>query len=535
MNSQEELLSKISRLNEIGIALSSMGDITALMEAILNGAIELTGADGGTYYSVKGEEVHFEIVRTNSLGIVKGGSSGEKIAFPPLSLLIDGEKNLSMAVTTAVHSKSVINIPDVYQSTEYDLSGTKRFDQSNDYRTSSLLTVPMTNHEDEVIGVLQLINCINPQTQQVIRFSESCEQFAKSLASQAAIALTNKELIRSLEHLFESMTQVIAAAIDTKSPYTGAHCRRIPTITMMLAEAVHEADHGPFASFHMDDRDRYELNTAAWLHDCGKISTPDHIMDKATKLEGMYDGIENVDLRIEVMRRDIDLSFAERLGDARDDAAKLEELNRQYQEEIRSLDGDRDFLRWVNIGGEFLDDDCIERIRAISQRRYLGPNGVKLPLLREWEIYNLSTRRGTLNPEERTVIEDHMVATVEMLDKLPFPKHLANVPEYAGGHHERMDGNGYPKGLKREEMSIPARVMAIADVFEALSAKDRPYKPPKPLSECLRIMSAMCKGQHLDPELFRVFIESRVWRKYADEFLPSEQIDIDDASEYLPA
>ncbi|MCA8838103.1 MAG: GAF domain-containing protein [Gammaproteobacteria bacterium] len=534
MTIQDELLGKISRLNEIGIALSSMKDITALMEAILDGAIELTGADGGTYYSVSGEEVRFEITRTNSLGIVKGGSSGEPITYAALPLYVSGEKNLSMAVTCAVHEQRPINITDAYQSTEYDLSGTQKFDQHNDYRTSSLLTVPMANHEDEVIGVLQLVNCINPQTRQVIHFSESCEQFANSLASQAAIALTNNGLIRSLEHLFESMTQLIAAAIDTKSPYTGAHCRRIPAITMMLAEAVHSCDGGPFVDFRMTDKDRYELNTAAWLHDCGKISIPDHIMDKATKLEGIYDGIENVDLRIEVVRRDVDLKYADLISDARDNPLQLEELNRRYQEETKALISDRDFLRWVNIGGEFLDDDCVERIGRLAKHQYQNADGVIQPLLREWEVYNLSIRRGTLNPEERTVIEDHMVATVEMLDKLPFPKHLKNVPEYAGGHHERMDGTGYPKGLKREEMSVPARVMAIADVFEALSAKDRPYKQPKPISECLRIMSFMCKDSHLDPDLFRVFLEKKVWLEYAETFLPADQIDIADAEAFMP-
>ena len=533
MENEKELLVKISRLNEIGMALSTMKDVVGLMEAILDGAIELTGADGGTYYSADTEAVHFEIIRTNSLGITKGGLLGEKISFPPLPLYVDGKENLNMAVTCAVHSKEAINIPDCYSSDRFDLTGSKKFDKSHDYHTKSLLTVPMTNHEDEVIGVLQLINCINPSTGQVIHFSDSCEHFAKSLASQAAVVLTNNLLIRSLENLFEAMTQVIASAIDTKSPYTGAHCRRIPVITMMLAEACSEDNSTQFVDFCMNDKDRYELRTAAWLHDCGKISIPDHIMDKATKLEGIYDGIENIDLRLEIILRDTSLKYTKLLHENASDPQRCQALREEYDQEMEQLRHDRDFLRWVNIGDEGLSDACIERINNLAKRHYLDPDGSERPLLREWETYNLSVRRGTLNPEERIVIQDHMVSTVEMLDILPFPKHLKNVPEYAGGHHERMDGQGYPKGLSRAEMSIPARVMAVADVFEALSAKDRPYKSPKPISQCLQIMTFMCKEQHLDPDIFRVFLEQRVWLEYAKEFLPSEQIDIQDAAKYL--
>lgn len=526
-----ELLQRIERLNDIGIALSAEHDPARLLEIILHGAKELTNADGGSLYLVHDDAVAFEIMSTNSLGIELGGTTGEPIPFDPLPLHVDGRPNESMVVTNCVLSESTINIPDAYDAEGYDFSGTRAFDNKTGYRTQSLLTVPMRDHEETVIGVLQLINAIDGG--EVVAFDASSQKLAESLGSQAAIALTNKQLLDDLQELFESFVRLIAEAIDEKSPYTGAHCRRVPELTMMLADAAHRADSGPLSDFRMSAEERYALNIAGWLHDCGKITTPEHVMDKSTKLHTVRDGIEEVAARFAALRAEVRAAHAQRIAAARaaGDEVTAGRLEQACEQELAALGADLEFLRRANLGGESMADADCERVAAIAQRSWTDSEGETRPLLTEDEVENLCIRRGTLNDQERQVIENHMVATIRMLEQLPFPRHLQKVPEYAAGHHERVDGTGYPRGLTREEMSVPARVMAIADIFEALSAADRPYKKAKPLSECLQIMGQMCVDGHIDPDLFRVFVERGVYREYGERFLLPEQLDeVDPAS-----
>jgi response regulator RpfG family c-di-GMP phosphodiesterase len=318
---------------------------------------------------------------------------------------------------------------------------------------------------------------------------------------------------------------MIASAIDDKSPYTGGHCRRIPVLTMMLADAVDAAHEGPLQDFRITEKDRYELETAAWLHDCGKVVTPEYIMDKATKLETIYDRIHELETRFEVLRRDAEIDYLKGCLRPETSAATRARLESKYQQTCRQLRQDFEFLRNANIGGEYMSDEHIARVRQLAQVSWTDTAGTHRPLLSEDEVLNLSIQRGTLNDAERGVINNHIVATIKMLESLPFPKNLQNVPEYAGGHHEKMDGTGYPRGLKREEMSVQARIMAIADIFEALTASDRPYKKGKKLSECLKIMGFMKQDDHIDPDIFDIFIKQRVYQDYADEFLDPEQID----------
>lgn len=515
------MAANIQRLNEIGIALSAEKDLSALLELILRGAKELTRADGGSIYTVTDRDsLRFEVISTDSLNIFMGGKSGDEIGFPEIPLRKEGTANLDNIVACAVNEKRIINIEDAYQTEHYDFSGTRDFDGRTGYRTRSILTIPLTNHEDEIIGVLQLINALD-EAGRVVPFDEDARSLAASLASQAAVALTNQRLIDDLEHLFESFIQMLATAIDQKSPYTGSHCRRIPVLTMMLAEACHRVEQGPLADFKLSSKDRYELQTAAWLHDCGKVTTPEAVMDKATKLETIFDRIELIDTRFEVIRRDLEIEHLKQRAAGQGDDG-------DFHDAIESLESDRNFLRKANIGGEFMDESDQQRVREIGRRRWRNPDGEEVPLLNEEEIYNLSIAKGTLTPEERTIINNHMVATINMLEALPFPKHLQRVPEYAGGHHEKMDGGGYPKGLKREEMSVPARLMAIADIFEALSARDRPYKQGKTLTECLKILGFMSQDDHIDPDIFQVFLEEGVYREYADKYMhPSQVEDVD--------
>ncbi len=517
----QRLLSRLSDLNAIGAALSSERDINRLLESILSAARNITNADAGTLYLVDAErqQLTFEILHNDTLAIRMGGTSGQPIPFYPIHLYTDGQPNHAMVVSHAALTGETINIPDAYVAEGFDFSGTKKFDAKTGYRSRSFLAVPMRNHEHEIIGVLQLINAMDRQTRAVVQFSKDDQQLLESLASQAAIAISNRRLIQQMEALFESLISLINTAIDDKSPYTGGHCERVPELTMMLAEAANRSKHGGLRDFDLTDKDRYELKIAGLLHDCGKITTPVHVVDKATKLQTIFDRIHLIDTRFEVLKRDARIDMLEGRLSANG-----------YEARIRQLDDDREFLRKCNTGSERMSEEDVARVQTIGRYRFRNAQGEEVGFLDADELENLSIRAGTLTAEEREIINHHIVVTIKMLQALPWPNHLKRVPEYAGGHHERMDGKGYPNGLTREQMSVQARLMGIADIFEALTAKDRPYKEGKTLTESLSILGKFKEGGHIDPDLFDVFIREKVYLEYARRFLAPEQIDEVDES-----
>jgi len=525
---ETHFLSKLEYLNAIGIALSQERDIHKLLETILIAAKNLTHADGGTLYRLVEDKLQFEIVRTDSLSIAMGGTSGNPVPFYPIPLHDkDGKPNNTMIAAFAALNHKTVNVADAYTEEGFDFSGTRNFDKRTGYRSTSFLTVPMKDHEGEIIGVLQLLNATDPTTKKVTGFTEEDQRLAESLASQAAIALTNRLLIQQLEVLFESLIELINTAIDEKSPYTGGHCKRVPTLTMMLAEAAHHAASGSLADFRMTDKDRYELKIAGLLHDCGKITTPVHVVDKATKLQTIYDRVELVATRFEVLKRDaeIDMLHAKVRALGADDEESALRAEEAFLKKVAQYDDDREFLRRTNIGGERMKPEDQARVSQIARYTWRNVRGEHDRFLSKDEEANLNIPAGTLNADERQIINHHIIATIKMLEALPWPRHLTNVPEYAGGHHERMDGKGYPKGLLREQMSVQARVMGIADIFEALTAKDRPYKPGKTLSESLGILGRFKENGHIDPDLFDIFVREKVYLRYAREFLDPEQID----------
>ncbi len=447
-----------------------------------------------------------------------------------------------------------------------------------DEATDHAVAVPLLNRSDVLVGVMLLIR------------AEACDpaqiSFIEALSGSSAVSLESKELIHAQKVLFESFIQLIAGAIDAKSPYTGGHCARVPELTKMLARAACAEASGPYKDFQLDDEEWEAVHVAAWLHDCGKVTTPEYVVDKATKLETLYDRIHEVRMRFEVLKRDAEIACLKAIANGEPETAARARL----AETMAQLDDDFAFIAECNEGGEFMAPEKLARLQAIAARTWtrtlddrigisheekvrkertpapalpvqetlladkpehiferqardrMPPDnkwGFRMPvpevLYNKGERYNLGVARGTLSEEERYKINEHIVQTLIMLTQLPFPKHLRNVPEIAAGHHEKMDGTGYPRRLTRDEMSPVARMMAIADIFEALTAVDRPYKKGKTLSEAIRIMSFMKKDHHIDPELFDLFLRSGVYREYAEQYMKPEQIDAVDVAAYLDA
>ncbi len=444
------------------------------------------------------------------------------------------------------------------------------------------IVLPLQNRNNEIIGLL----CLIYKRDEAVDANNI--RFIEALSGFAAVTLESRQLFNMQEALLQAFIELIAGAIDAKSPYTGGHCARVPEITLMLANAACDIDHGVYKDFYLDKKQWKELSIAGWLHDCGKVTTPEYVVDKATKLETIYDRIHEVRTRFEVMKRDAEIECWKQIADGADRAETLMVLD----EKKRLLDDDFAFVAECNVGGEFMADEKIERLQRIAEKtwtRTLDDNlGIsweelnrkeannegqatvqlpvteklladkpehliarhdndKMPEQNQWgfkvdtpeykynrgELYNLSVKKGTLSDEERYMINGHMIQTIIMLNNLPYPKSLRDVPLIAGSHHETMDGEGYPKKLVMTEQPLTARMMVIADIFEALTASDRPYKKAKTLSESLRILSFMRNDKHIDADLFDLFLSSGVYLKYAEKFLSPDQIDEVNIEDYL--
>lgn len=519
------------KLINIGIALSAEKDIFNLLELIVDSARDFTNADGGTLYIVSEDEksLNFEIVQTNSLNIRMGGKTGEKINWPPVPLFNeDGSPNKENVSTNVALTKKLVNIPDVYDVEGFNFEGTRKFDESTGYRSMSMLVIPMLNHENEIIGVLQLLNAKDEITGETIPFTDENIDLTASLASQAAIAVTNVRLIQDLKDLFDSFIRTIATAIDEKSPYTAGHISRVANLTMEIARKINVTEWGKYGKFKFSDDELEELRLAAWMHDVGKITTPEHVVDKSTKLEKIFDRVDLLKIRFEAIKLQMEKEWyskkIEILIAEGKESKKLAELDSEYSGKISKFSDDSEFCMQCNVPGEFMEDDKIERLQEFAKQSY-GFNGESQPYISGDELLNLSIKRGTLNESDRKIIENHATMTLKMLNELPFSKKLRHVPEYAAAHHEKLNGTGYPLKLKGKEISVQARVMAIADIFEALTAKDRPYKKPMKLSQAIQILGYMVKDEHLDPDLVDVFLKEGMAEEYAKEHLLPDQID----------
>ncbi|MBK8231968.1 MAG: HAMP domain-containing protein [Candidatus Eisenbacteria bacterium] len=511
--------------NEVGISLTAQQDVPRLLEMVAKGAQRIVQVDGVAIY-VKGadDRLLLSVLTVASRGMHEVFSPASPAPFPTLSLT----EAADLADAGITHRAGTGRNEDL-------ADGLEHLRARLSYEPRAWLTVPLRDHELETIGVLQLINPVSRSEGGDAGFTHSDRDAAASLASQAAVALNKSRLLESFKSMFEGLTNLIATAIDEKSPYTGAHCQRVPILTMMLAEAACATRSGPLAGFSLSDEEMYELKIAALLHDCGKVTTPVHVVDKATKLETIFDRIELIATRCALVRAEREAVMLSRVAAmARLEGAEIAtpervgELRTEHDTWCDQLEQDLAFLRQVNLGGEYMPPESQARVRAIAERyRMSRTDGPPQPLLTGEEIENLCISRGTLNATEREIINSHVVATIRMLEMLPYPKNLANVPFLAGAHHEKLNGTGYPEGLTAEHLPLRARIIGLADIFEALTAADRPYKAAMPLSQAIGILRGMAGRGEIDPDLLDLFVRERLHLRYAAEYLRPEQNDLE--------
>jgi len=514
MSNEKELIRQIEALTRIGIALSSEKNINNFFKLVLEEAMKFTNADGGTIYTLSEDkkELDFTIICTKSMNLNLGMADTAK--WPSVPLYDENSNRMYKNFASYVaHTGQPSYVDDAYDQNIFDNSGTKDYDTKNNYHSKSMAAIPMKDHENELLGVIQLINACD-ENGNIINFTEEHLTMLSSLASQAAIAYTNKNLVQGLENLLLQFIKSIASAIDKKSKYTGGHIKRVASLSEMLAQKI-QNDSNTYKNIQFSHEELQEISLAGWMHDVGKITTPIYVRDKAKKLETIKDRIELVESRFELIcaliKKDIELS------DSQDRKQKLQKLH------TKLLD-DRKFLNEVNTGGEFMRDEYIEKVNRIYEFKYES-DGKEYFLINDDEKKNLCIRKGTLLPEEIEMMRDHALVSHEMLSELTYPKKYKHLPLYAASHHEKLNGKGYPFQKTADELPLQARIIAIADLYEALSASDRPYKKGKTLTETLRIMAFMVKDGEIDKYLVELLMDSGLYLEYAKKFLKPEQID----------
>lgn len=574
--------SLVLEVDQLSVSMARMKDTLASFFQITD------SLSAETRFAPLLERVLFETVK---IGQAQAGliylreNDGDRME--PQGLVIDGRSEALPAFGIRGHDSQDPHSPSWLQqlSSANNVVTSLGFEQAGDLQKVllamdsprvHLIGIRLHNRHNETVGLLILLLADSGDQSDLEKLRPDRIAFLQAVSGAAAVSIESQRLQARQKQLLDAFIQLLAGAIDAKSPYTGGHCQRVPALTLMLAQAAAASQEPPFNDYHPTEDEWEALHIAAWLHDCGKVTTPEYVVDKATKLETLNDRIHEIRTRFEVLKRDAWISYWQALAQGGNE----QQLAERRDASLAALDDDFAFVARCNLGGEAMAESDLQRLRSLAQRTWtrtlddrLGvsweenrrqaltpapvlpvsealladkpehlferaeaelipqdnPWGFKLDVphykYNRGELYNLSIARGTLTREERYIINHHMVQTIRMLSHLPFPDHLGNIAEIAGGHHEKMDGTGYPKRLKREDMSLPARMMAIADIFEALTAADRPYKKAKSLSEALGIMATMCRDAHIDPQLFGLFINAGIYRQYADQFLDPQQID----------
>ena len=549
----------VRRFLRINRRLATETDFDALQPWLLDKMVDLAGARGGVLYLVDAGSEALDATALDTEGgrarVAPGLPSLQQQSLPQLMAEARSTMRPANGRMSAVELASI--------------------GLDAGFAPFGALALPLRDRRGQLLGMLLLFKDGE--------IDEASASFIAALAASAATSLETQELLRGQKALMEASIRMVAGAIDAQSPYTGGHCERVPELTFMLARAACAAADGPYAGFDLDAEQWEALHIAAWLHDCGKVTTPEYVVDKATKLETVNDRIHEIRTRFEVLKRDAEIAYWRSVAQGGDEPA----LQARRDALLATLDEEFAFVATCNVGGEFLSPVKQARLREIGARHWqrtlddrLGlsrdelarkppqapplpaeetlladkpehriarPEAERIPEDNRWgfrmdvpellynrgELHNLSISRGTLTAEERYKINEHMVQTIVMLGELPFPRHLRAVPDIAGSHHEKLDGTGYPRRLDRNRLSPVARMMAIADIFEALTAADRPYKPGKTLSEALKIMARMRGDNHIDPELFELFLRAGVYREYAAKFMLPAQIDEVRIEDYL--
>ncbi|WP_019557273.1 HD domain-containing phosphohydrolase [Thiomicrorhabdus arctica] len=512
---QQKQLTALLNISQI---LSSEHNLEHLLDMIIDEAMKFTQADAGTLYRYNKtqQQLEFTVVRNNTLNIHMGGTQQE-ITWPNVSLYQDEVPNISMVAATCALEKRPLKITDVYSETHFDFSGTRAFDKRTGYQSKSMLVIPLLTKDNELLGVLQLINKHN-EHQESIAFSEQDQTNTMALASQATLSLSNALLVHQMEDLFESFATAINIAFDEKCSFTGIHIRHVAKLAELISHAIHQDD-TVYADIHYSHETLHSIKIAALVHDIGKISTPEFILHKATKLEKNIDRIHLVALRIELAKQAI---LIEGLSQYLPRGLTLDNLLEKHHSAMQLLEEDGAFLHKMNSGRESLAPGSAERIHQIAQRQYPF-KGKNRPLLESDEVLNLCIQRGTLNETERQIIMNHARLSLEMLQTLPFPEKYGQIVDIASNHHEKLNGQGYPRGLTAHELTLEDQIMVLADLYEALSSKERPYKAPMAINQVVDILCDMANKGEIDKTLLRFFFEKGIYKQY-NTYLNPEQI-----------
>lgn len=524
----EEQANRIQAFTAIGQALGNHESLSGLFDMILSLARRFANADGGSLYLVDAlkQELVFHVIHNDSLKITHKEFSSEHTDLPNVKLYKkNGKRNLSNVSSYVFHTGEIVNIEDVYETNLFQFSGTREFDRELNYRSKSMLVIPMRNHEDTLIGVLQLINAMDSATCSIIPFNEDTIQKSRALAAQAAVMITQQSLIHEMEELFEAFIRAIAVTIDEKSKHTGGHIQRVTDISLMIADCINR-DNTLFHGTILSHEEIKELRMAALMHDTGKITTPDHVIDKSSKLETIFDRISMIEARLEIFSLQKKLAAAERklaLSDNsrfKDISTGKDTTGNEPAEEIKDV---FEMIKSLNENKTFITPDQIRQLESIKAKT-IEIRGHSQPVLTEDEFLNLCIPKGNLTEAERDIINHHAKLTAKILNKLPWPKKFSRIPYIAGAHHEKLDGSGYPDGLDQDQLNLQARILAVADIFEALSARDRPYKKPMPLSKTIDILKEMAQNGLIDRNIVDVFFRSEFPVEYAKKHLLPSQL-----------
>ena len=468
---------ELNRILDTGIALSKEKDRNKLLDMILDESISITHCDAGTLYICRDDKLHFQVMKTLSMHVDKG-KNGEKIDLPPVPMVPQ-----NICAYTVIH-KQPLNIENVYENEKFDFSGPKQYDKMTGYHTRSMLTIPLLNQEDEVVGVLQLINALDEEGI-IIPFDPGLEHIILSLASQAAIAVSNIRYMEEIKDQMWSFTEAMAETIDTRTPYNANHVRMVAAYAGKMADYINKQHELGLEEEYFSQNRKEQLLLGALLHDIGKVSIPIKVMNKATRLETRLNDIE---MRFELFRTRYRVQLLE---------GELDQ--EQYQTVIARLDNDLALIREVNATG-FLSDEKKQELEDILFDVYKGTEGEQ-PYFTEEEKEDLLIRKGTLTEKERRIMESHVEMTERILAKVHFNQNYQDAVKWAVQHHECLDGSGYPRQLKAEELSTESRILAVADICDALLATDRPYKKPLPREKAFAIMHDMAEQGKIDEKL----------------------------------